>query len=134
MDLLTPVNGAAALYALLAAGHFALLVHDSLREARFLKPADKPLLNRLRKTTPVLAPEGADFWKAVLGAQASHVLGLVMFVFLIEVASGPLMAWLRWPLLAIALIYAVISWRCWFWLPTTAFGTALALLALAWIV
>lgn len=42
MDLLTPVNTAAALFGAVAAAHLACLVHDSLAEPRFLKPADKP--------------------------------------------------------------------------------------------
>lgn len=132
MEPTTPIHAAAAILAGLAALHLGVALHDAVRDPLFLKPADKPLLSRMKKTKPVMAPQGRSYWLANIGAHLGHVVGMVLFVFLIELALSPLMAWLRPPLLAIAALYTLIAWRCWFTLPAGALAAATALLAWGW--
>jgi hypothetical protein len=92
MDFLTPVNLAALLIAGVALAHLALVVHDGLNEPRFLKPADKPLLNRMKKTKAAVAPGGRSYWQGLIGAQLGQILGLLLLVLLVEMARSPLLA------------------------------------------
>lgn len=133
MDFLTPVNLAALLIAAVALAHLTLVIHDGLNEPRYLKPADKPLLNRMKRTTAALAPGGRSYWQALIGAQLGHILGLMLLVLLIEMARSPLLAWLRLPLIGVGAAHSLIAWRCWFPLPAGVMGLATALLAVGWL-
>ncbi len=133
MDLLTPVTLAALLYGIVALAYIGVVAHDALLAPRFLKPADKPLLNRMKKTGAAFAPVGPAYWQTVIGAHLGHAIGLLLFAILVGMARSGLLAWLRLPLLAVGCLYTVISWKCWVRTATGALATATALLAAGWL-
>jgi hypothetical protein len=126
------IHGSAALLAGLGALQVVIALHDAIREPRFLKPVDKPLLGRLKKTRPSVAAAGRSYWEGVIGLNLSSALGLFTLAFLVELAQSPLMGWIRLPLIALAALYALIAWRALPRVPAQALALATVLLAGGW--
>jgi hypothetical protein len=114
-------------FASLAAIHLVLTLRD-IRHPRYFKPIDEGLIPALKDTgVAVLAPApGAQtMWRAWLGANLTHGLGLLAFALLLLVVAVHDYALVSaipalQPLsIAIAITYMLIAVRFWF-LPAAA--------------
>jgi hypothetical protein len=114
-------------FASLAAIHLVLTLRD-LRHPRYFKPTDEDLIPALKDTgVAVLAPApGAQtMWRAWLGANLTHGLGLLAFALLLLVvpvhdyALVSAIPALQPLSIAIAITYTLIAVRFWF-LPAAA--------------
>ena len=117
-------------FASLAAIHLVLTLRD-LRHPRYFKPIDEGLIPALKDTgVAVLAPApGAQtMWRAWLGANLTHSLGLLVFAVLLLVVAVHDYALVSdipafQPLsIAVALSYVLIAVRFWV-LPAAATGS-----------
>jgi hypothetical protein len=125
---------AAAIMALLGVMHFAYTLHDCVRQPRFFRPTDANLLDAMRLSRTAIAPVGRDYWSGVLGFNFSHSIGVLLFALLIAITTQNMITWLKPVLIAVAAIYALISYRCWFIGPTIGILLATALLVLGWFI
>jgi hypothetical protein len=117
-------------FALLGVIHLVLTLSD-LRHPRYFKPVDVGLIPALKDTGVAVmapAPEAQTMWRAWLGANLTHGLGLLVFALLLLVVAVHDYALVSdipaiQPLtIAVALSYLVIAARFWF-LPATAAAT-----------
>lgn len=126
------IHAAAAIMAILATLHLIYTLHDLFVSPSYFRPTDRSLLEPMQATTTALAPQGHNYWRALLGFHLSHSIGVLLFAALIELAAGPELAWIRPGLVALGTIYALIGWTCWFWIPAAGTTLATALLAAGW--
>jgi hypothetical protein len=120
---------AAALIGFLGLMHLGYALHDCLRSPRYFRPLEESLLPLMRGTKTALAPEGANYWRGVLGFHLSHSIGVLMFALMIWVTSSYSIAWMQPVLVVIGTSYVVISHSCWFRIPTIGIGIATILMA-----
>lgn len=123
---------AAALVAFLGVLHLAYTLHDFGPRPRYFRPSDERLLETLRAAKTAIAPNGRDYWSGVLGFNLSHSVGVMLFALLMVVASLHAVTWLKPLLVAVGIIYGLISYKCWFIVPTVGIFTATALLIVGW--
>jgi hypothetical protein len=118
-----------SIFLLLGLGHGALTLRD-LRDPRAFTPRD-PELRRAMQQSSIAFHRTINLWKAWMGFNLSHSLGLVLFggAFLYvgvfepdAFAASPL---LQGCAVAVSAIYLVLSLLFWFSKP--AIGSALAL-------
>jgi hypothetical protein len=121
-------------FALLGSIHLALILRD-LRRPTYFKPSDDALIARLQAVGVALmapAPGAQSMWRAWLGANLTHGLGLLLFaVLLLAVALHDYalvsdIGAIRPLSIAVALAYAVIGLRFWFLPAAAAAGVGLA--------
>jgi hypothetical protein len=114
-------------FALLGAIHLMLTLSD-LRHPRYFKPIDDGLIPALKDTGVAVmarAPRAQTMWRAWLGANLTHGLGLLVFALLLLVVAVHDYGLVSYipaiqPLsIAVALTYMVIAVRFWF-LPAVA--------------
>jgi hypothetical protein len=114
-------------FALLGAVHLVLTIRD-LRQATYFKPADDALVAALGSTGVTLLapwPGARTMWRAWLGANLTHGLGLLVFALVllaVAVHDGGLLSEIAalHPLsIAAAALYTLIAARFWF-LPAAA--------------
>jgi hypothetical protein len=126
-DILFAVG--AALFALLGVAHGVLTLRD-LHAPRAFTPTDESVRRAMAETPLRFAPQ-TTMWKAWVGFNLSHSLGLVIFGTFFgalalhdfgTVADHPLV---RFGAAAGGLIYFVLALRFWFWIPAlvSAIGT-----------
>jgi hypothetical protein len=119
----------AAVFASLGIAHGVLTLRD-LRVPRSFTPIDDNLRRAMAETPLRFAPQ-TTMWKAWLGFNLSHSLGLVIFgIFLGALALGDFRVvaenlFLRAGAVVVGLIYVVLAVRFWFWAPAvlSAVGT-----------
>jgi hypothetical protein len=126
-------------FVLLGTAHLGLTLSD-LRRPRYFKPADDGLIPALDASGVSLlapAPGAHSMWRAWLGANLTHSLGLLAFgltlltIALHDSALVDDIAAIRALSIAVALGYFVIALRFWF-LPAAALaGVGLACFAAA---
>jgi hypothetical protein len=124
----------AALFALLGMMHLVYTLRDFGPRPRSFVPQDRALLDAMRQTRTALAPDGRDYWSGILGFHLSHSIGVLLLAVLIIVATGYQIGWLKAGLMIVAAIYAAISARCWFRVPTAGILLAALLMGLGWSV
>lgn len=114
-------------FALLGALHLVLTLRD-LRRPRYFKPTDDALIPPLQATGVALMaprPGAQPMWRAWLGANLTHGLGLLIFALLLlaialhDPALVSDIPGIRVLSIVVALIYTVIALRFWF-LPAAA--------------
>jgi hypothetical protein len=131
------VVAGSAPFALLGIIHLVYTLADQRRPRR-IAPRDRELVERMR-ASPLGLTDGTDMWRAWIGFNLSHGVGVCMFaavtayfaVFDFEVyRSSPA---LTWGAPALAAIYVVLSWRYWFRVPLagSALGAACLISAAA---
>jgi hypothetical protein len=125
-------HAAAALVALLGVLHLAYTLHDFGPRPRYFRPSDERLLEIMRAAKTAVAPNGRDYWSGVLGFNLSHSVGVMLFGLLIVIATLHAITWLKPLLIAIGATYGLISYRCWFIVPTVGILAATALLIVGW--
>jgi hypothetical protein len=123
---------AAAIMALLGAMHLAYTLHDFGSRPRYFNPKDKSLLQAMQLTHTALAPNGRDYWSGILGFHLSHSIGALLFALLIAVATLHSIAWLKPLLVGVGCLYVIISYRCWFNIPTGGIALVTVLMAAGW--
>jgi hypothetical protein len=126
---------AAFLYAMLGISHAVLALRDLWHERSFV-PTDPSVLQSL-KETGVSAMPGATFWRAWLGFNLSHTLGLLQFASALVVLAtragdgfGNSGAFILAGLV-IAILYLAIAGRFFFRPPTVVAALGLACLTTA---
>jgi hypothetical protein len=125
--------GAAAIMAVLATLHLIYTLRDMFSRPRYFVPRDRALLDAMRNTNLALAPNGRDFWTAMLGFHLTHSIGLLLYALLIVLTvTTPLLA-LRPLLIGIGLVLVLIAWRCWFHIPLIGCIAATVLLIAGWV-
>ena len=125
-------HAAAALVALLGVLHLAYTLHDFGPRPRYVRPSDERLLEIMRAAKTAVAPNGRDYWSGVLGCNLSHSVGVLLFALLIVIATLHAITWLKPLLIAVGATYGLISYRCWFIVPTVGILVATALLIVGW--
>jgi hypothetical protein len=116
----------AALFALLGVGHGVLTLRD-LRAPRSFTPIDDSLRRAMAEAPLRFAPQ-TTMWKAWLGFNLSHSLGLVIFgTFLGALAFRDFgvvaeSVFLQSGAVIAGLIYVVLAVRFWFWAPAVLSG------------
>jgi len=117
-------------YLIVGCAHFLASVTDDVRP-RFIVPVSNETRAAMAATPMALAKRSTNTWRAWIGFNLSHSLGLVSFglVCMLLAANGfelhVVSVGFLMPLaIAISLLYLVLSIRYWFWAP--AFGAALA--------
>ncbi len=126
-----PLVGA-AIFAVLGMIHLVYTLHDFGADPRFFLPNDKTLFEAMRKSRTRIAPGGRDYWSGVLGFNLSHSIGVLLFALLIVLATLHNIAWLQPLLVLTGVIYATISYRCWFRIPTTGILIATGIIGAGW--
>jgi hypothetical protein len=116
----------AALFGLLGVAHGVLTLRD-LRAPRSFTPIDESLRRAMAETPLRFAPQ-TTMWKAWLGFNLSHSLGLVIFgTFFAALAlrDFDIVAenlFLQPGAVVVGLIYLVLAVRFWFWAPAVLSG------------
>lgn len=116
----------AAVFFVLGAAHGILTLRD-LSLPRTFTPTDESVRHAMQKSRVAIHPR-VNLWKAWLGFNLSHSLGLILFA-----GTTALIAWRYFPafaqsplmqvaVLAVAAAYFVLSVR--FWFPAPAVGAA----------
>jgi hypothetical protein len=123
---------AAALVAMLGALHLAYTLIDFGPRPRYFRPTDLALLESMQSAKTAIAPAGRDYWSGVLGFNLSHSIGVMLLALLIAIATVYEIAWLKPVLVSVGITYAIISYRCWFHIPTICILLATALMIAGW--
>lgn len=114
-------------FALLGSTHLVLTLRD-LRHPSHFKPTDDALIPALKRTGVAVmapAPRAQTMWRAWLGANLTHGLGLLVFALLLlaVAAHDPELVsdipGIRPLSITVALIYTIIALHFWF-LPAAA--------------
>lgn len=124
---------AAAIVAGLGCLHLFYTWRDFGDRPRYFRPQDRALLEAMKLTRTNIAPNGRDYWSGVLGFNLSHGLGLLMLALLVALATFYRITWLEPLLVALALAYAAIAWRCWFIVPVIAVLGAALFMTVGWL-
>ena len=122
-----------AVFGLLGALHMLYTLLD-LRDPRRLAPREQEVIEAMRAATLRISRGGTDMWRAWIGFNFSHSLGILVFAAL-AVLSGA-QHWKPTTELFAALVivgtaYVILAARYWFRVPMlgATFGTACFLLA-----
>jgi hypothetical protein len=123
---------AAAIVAGLGCPHLFYTWRDFGDRPRYFRPQDRALLEAMKLTRTNIAPNGRDYWSGVLGFNLSHSLGLLMLALLVALATFYRIIWLEPLLVALAVAYAAIAWRCWFVVPVIGVLGAALFMTVGW--
>lgn len=123
-----------AVFLLLGSVHAIYTLLD-LRSPRRLVPADPAVAQAMANTSLRLSRGGTDMWRAWIGFNFSHSLG-VLLVGALAVWAGsrntfpPAIV----PVLTlVGAVYLVLALRYWFWTPALGVAIGTACFAAAWI-
>jgi hypothetical protein len=122
----------AAVFGVLGLMHLAYTLQDFGGRPRYFRPTDLSVLAAMQSSRTAIAPDGPDYWRGVLGFHLSHSIGVLLFALLIVITTTHTIDWLKPILVFVGMIYAAISWRCWFTIPTVGIVIATSLMALSW--
>ena len=121
-------------FALLGSAHLALTLRD-LRRPTYFKPTDETLIQALEATGVAgiaTRPGAQTMWRAWLGANLSHGLGLLVFALLLlsvavhDFALVSDIAVVRLLSVAVPLAYVLVALRFWFLPAAIAASVGLA--------
>ncbi len=128
-----PAIAAALIFTTLGSLHAVYTLYDIVKQPRYFRPKDRTLIEAMQATKMALAPQGHDFWSALLGFHLSHSLGIMLFALLIAVADTYAIDWLMPVLSAVGALLTLIAWRCWFHVPMIGCLVGTVLIAVAWV-
>jgi hypothetical protein len=129
------VIAGASTFLILGVLHGVLVLQD-LSQPRTFTPPDISLRQSMQESSIAIHPQ-ANLWKAWLGFNLSHSLGIVMFggtLLVIGLFYFPLFAqslWLQGYALLIAATYLILSLKFWFSRPAIGSGIALTCFVIA---
>lgn len=125
---------AGALYALLGASHTGIALRDLIRPQK-LTPSDGNVRRAMQSADVAIAP-GTNLWRAWMGFNLTHCIGLLLFGgILVYLGLNLGEAGYVFGLAAATLVaaaYFVISWRLFFALPTLVSAAALVAILVSW--
>jgi hypothetical protein len=124
---------AAALFGVLGLMHLVYTLRDFGGRPKYFRPTDLSVLAGMQSSRTAIAPDGPDYWRGVLGFHLSHSIGMLLFGLLIVIATLYMITWLKPVLMIVGAAYAVISYRCWFNIPTIGVLLATTLMAAGWM-
>ena len=124
---------AALIFAILGSLHAIYTLYDIVRQPRYFRPKDRTLIEAMQATKMALAPQGRDFWSALLGFHLSHSIGILLFALLILIADVYAIRWLMPVLAAVGALLTLIAWRCWFHVPMLGCLAGTVLIGMAWV-
>jgi hypothetical protein len=124
-----------AVFAVLGASHAIYTLLD-LRNPRWLVPADPSVAHAMANSALRLSRGGTDMWRAWIGFNFSHSLGLLLF--------GALAVWAGFraktlpigvmPVLTlVGCIYLVLALLYWFRFPAVGVAIGTSCLVAAWV-
>jgi hypothetical protein len=125
------------IFVLLGSLH-ALYTLLDIRRPRRLVPRD-PAVSQAMATSPLrLSRGGTTMWRAWVGFNFSHSMGVVLFGVLCMGAGAALgavvvPAWVLLVLVVISFMYLVVSVLYWFRVPTAGIAVASVCLLVAWL-
>jgi hypothetical protein len=109
-----------------------------IRRPRRLVPQDPAVALAMTESSLRLARGGTTMWRAWVGFNFSHSLGVALFGTLC-IGAGAVLgtmgvpAWILLLLVITSLIYLGLSARYWFRIPTAGIGLASVCLLVAWL-
>ena len=130
MDQIFLIAGS-CIYIALGIGHGVLTLLD-LRSPRYFTPTDDEIRESMQDVS-IRLNRNVNLWKAWLGFNLSHSLGLVVFgavvlTFAITAQDTYFSSIaMQATTLVISLTYVILSSKFWFWAPTVGWVTATAL-------
>jgi hypothetical protein len=124
--------GAAAIIAVLATLHLIYTLRDMFSRPRYFVPRDPALLQAMQGARLALAPNGRDFWSAMLGFHLTHSIGLLLYALLIVLTVTTPLPALQPLMIGLGLVLVLIAWRCWFHIPLIGCVAATALMIAGW--
>jgi hypothetical protein len=125
----------ASIFVVLGIFHGILTLQD-MSNPRTFTPPDKALLQAMQESKIAIDPQ-TNLWKAWLGFNLSHSLGLMMFggaFLVIGLFYFPIFSnsyWVQSFAICIAIAYLIMSLKFWFSKPAIGSGFALACFAIA---
>ena len=125
---------AAAIIAILATLHLIYTLRDIVSRPRYFIPRDPALLEAMRGTRVALAPDGRDYWSALLGFHLTHSIGMLLFALLIVLTVTTPLPALKPLMIGLGLVLTLIAWRCWFRIPLIGCAAATVLMMVGWAV
>jgi hypothetical protein len=126
-----------SIFVLLGSLH-ALYTLLDIRRPRRLVPQDSAVALAMTASPLRLSRGGTTMWRAWVGFNFSHSVGVVLFGALCIGAGAALGAmvvpvWLLLVLVVISIIYLGLSVLYWFWIPTAGIAVASFCLLVAWL-
>ena len=132
------VSVGASIYVVLGIGHGVLTFRD-LVAPRFFTPTDDSVRTAMNGV-PIRLNRHTDLWKAWLGFNLSHSLGLIIFggfvLVMANAQAGLLLAspGLQSGIALASACYVALSIKFWFWGPAVGSGIATCLLVAGFVV
>lgn len=126
-----------SIFVLLGCLH-ALYTFLDIRRPRRLVPQDPAVTLAMTASPLRLSRDGTTMWRAWVGFNFSHSVGAVLFG-VVCIGAGTLLgpvvipAWVLPVLVAISLIYLVLSILYWFRVPTLGIAVASLCLLVSWL-
>ena len=125
------------IFVLLGSLH-ALYTFLDIRRPRRLVPQDPAVALAMAESPLRLTRGGTTMWRAWVGFNFSHSLGVVLFGVIcvcagILLGTGVIPAWALFLLVVISVIYLALSVLYWFRIPTAGIGVASICLLVAWL-
>jgi hypothetical protein len=126
------------IFVLLGSLH-ALYTFLDIRRPRRLVPQDPAVALAMKEASLRLTRGGTTMWRAWVGFNFSHSIGVVLFGVLCICAGAVLgtviiPAWIVLLLVVISFIYLGLSVLYWFRIPTAGIGIASVCLLAAWLI
>jgi hypothetical protein len=127
--------GGASIFLILGVLHGVLTLQD-ISNPRTFTPPDQTLRQAMQESSIAIDPQ-TNLWKAWLGFNLSHSLGLIMFggtflaVGLFDFGMFSKMLWLQSCAILIAAAYLMMSLKFWFSKPAIGAGLALVCFVIA---
>jgi hypothetical protein len=116
----------------------ALYTYLDIDRPRRLVPQDPAVARAMAESNLRLSGTGTTIWRAWVGFNFSHSLGVVLFGaacigtgFALGTTVVP--AWLLFVFVVVALIYLVVGLLYWFRIPVGGIAFAAACLLIAWL-
>jgi hypothetical protein len=116
----------------------ALYTYLDIDKPRRLVPQDPAVARAMAESNLRLSGTGTTMWRAWVGFNFSHSLGVVLFgatcigaSFVLGTTVLP--AWILFVFVVIALIYLVVGLRYWFRIPVAGIALAGGCLLIAWL-
>jgi len=116
----------------------ALYTYLDIDRPRRLVPQDPAVAQAMANSNLRLAGTGTTMWRAWVGFNFSHSMGVVLFGA-VCIGAGTVLGtivlptWILFVLVVIALLYLVVGLLYWFRVPVAGIALAVACLSIAWL-
>jgi hypothetical protein len=124
-----------AVFGVLGALHAIYTLLD-LRNPRWLVPVDPSVAHAMANSAVRLSRGGTDMWRAWIGFNFSHSLGVLLFAALAVWAGlriNTLPVAIMPALILIGSVYLVLALRYWFRIPAIGVAIGIGCFAAAWV-